>query len=107
YSFVHGDIWRAMATQPQDGVAGRRFKSALAPLKVNANVDVPSAEESRGTTVSLCHWRRPGAASKRTPTLLGPLAQSVSGLAHESVPRHGFRQPARAKSPCPAVWRDI
>src|SRR5262249_47002621 len=31
YDFVHGDIWRAVAAQPQDGVAWPRFKCALAP----------------------------------------------------------------------------
>src|SRR5215467_4266787 len=48
YDFVHGDIWRAVAAQAQDGVAGPRFKCDLAPLKVNANVDACEAEESRG-----------------------------------------------------------
>ena len=39
YGFVHGDIWRAPAAQPQDGVAQARFKRDLVPSNVNASLD--------------------------------------------------------------------
>src|SRR6476469_2985049 len=107
YDFVHGDIWRAVAAQPQDGVAGPRFKCALAPLKVNADLEVPGAEESRGTIESSCRWRRPGSGSKRTLWRQAPPGQWVSALERGLARGRGSPRRARARPPCRAAWRDI
>src|SRR5262249_25117696 len=107
YDFVHGDIWRAVAAQPQDGVAEPWFKCALAHLKVNADLEVLGAEESRETIASSCRWRRPGSGSKRTPWRQAPPGQWVSALARGLARGHGFRRQARARPPCRAAWRDI
>ena len=99
YGFVHGDIWRAMAAQPQDGVAELSIQVGFGPPKVNDNVESRRRRRVKGLYCVFEPLLVGAPACIGTETNSEPQAppdQSASAPARDTAPAPGSgdrRQP--------------